>query len=216
MRRGILQGLAAKAVNLTRTKGHPEAMLERLDPPVPPNVEVGDYRSAVRAMVDRKLLQSSQYQTQQWRADRTRSHPDILLFEMLLVRRMAQLGVPMFTHAVYRDAANQNALHEAGHSRATAGQSPHNYGLAADIVHSRLGWNLSERSWAVVGHIGKELAATLRVHDSFYTEIDPVTGVEITRERTKPLRIIWGGDWSFYDPAHWELQDWKSLKDWQF
>lgn len=192
MRRTILEGLAAKAVNFTRTKGHPEAMLQRLDPPVPPDIEVGDYRSALRAIVDRNLLQSSQYQTQQWRADRTRSHPDILLFEMLLVRRMAQLGVPMFTHAVYRDAANQNALHEAGHTRATAGQSPHNYGLAADIVHSRLGWNLAKRSWAVVGHVGKEVA------------------------KQNGIAVRWGGDWSFYDPAHWELQDWKAIRDWQF
>lgn len=192
MRRKILEGLVAKAANLTRTSGHPFAMLAVLDAPPPPEVVVGDYRTALRAIVDKAFLKTEKYQTQQWRADRTRTHPDILLFEMLLVRKLRKLGVPMFCHQAYRDHGHQNELFAAGKSRAKAGESPHNWGLAVDVVHGRLAWNMPKMSWDLIGHVGKEVA------------------------KQHGIAVEWGGDWSFWDPAHWELSDWKSLKGWQF
>lgn len=192
LRKRMLEGLAARAANLTRSKAHPLSQLARLEPPPPPDVVISDYRTALRAIVDRNLLASAGYQRQQWRADRTRTHPDILLFEMLLVRRLAGLGVPVFCHTAYRSEGTQNDLYAKGHTRAKAGESPHNWGLAVDIVHSRLAWDMAKASWDVIGHVGKEVAAQ------------------------NGIAVEWGGDWSFWDPAHWELSDWKSLKGWQF
>ncbi|QCS37219.1 hypothetical protein [Tortoise microvirus 70] len=60
--------------------------------------------------------------------------------------------------------------------------------MAVDIVHFGRYWDLSPKEWAVVGLIGKEVA------------------------RRRNIKIVWGGDWRFWDPAHWELKDWKALR----
>lgn len=66
------------------------------------------------------------------------------------------------------------------------GRSPHQFGMAVDIAHLTRAWDLTAKEWAVIGLIGKEVA------------------------RKRKIRIVWGGDFkSIYDPAHWELADWK-------
>lgn len=138
-------------------------------------------------MRNRAFLQTERYKSQQTRAIRAGCHPDIIEFERKLIKKMLKLGVPMFCHSALRDSDEQNALYVKGHSKARGGQSPHNYGLAADVVHSVKAWDLSRAQWAVVGHVGKELAASLGI------------------------KIEWGGDWEFYDPAHWQLANWRDL-----
>ena len=61
------------------------------------------------------------------------------------------------------------------------------YSAAVDIIHATRGWNLTKKEWDVVGAIGKELA------------------------RKRNIDIEWGGDWKFYDPAHWQIKSWKTL-----
>ena len=100
---------------------------------------------------------------------------------------MKMHGVPMFAHCVIRNGAEQDALYVQNRSKARAGQSPHNYGMAIDIVHGRKAWELPGTSWSIIGHIGKEIA------------------------HQRGLKLEWGGDWSFYDPAHWQLENWRSL-----
>lgn len=147
------------------------------------------YGDALRGIIDRGFLGSRKWQEQQWRANREGIHPDIREFETLLVRRMAKIGVPMFAAEVVRTPERQNELYALGNSKAKAGQSPHQFGLAADIVHSVKGWNLDRKAWALIGHVGKELA------------------------QQRGLKITWGGDWEFYDPAHWEVTFWKQVKE---
>lgn len=154
-----------------------------LPSPVP---EPGSYREALNSLVDKPFLATGRYKSQQHRAVRAGADPGILAFERAMVRRMARLGVPMFAHCVVRDAATQARLYVQGHSRATFGKSPHNFGMAADIVHSVRAWDVSRAGWEIIGHIGKEVASQLS------------------------LPIVWGGDWRFFDPAHWELRDWRS------
>jgi len=96
-------------------------------------------------------------------------------------------GVPMYAHSVVRTASEQNALYVRGVTKAKAGESPHNCGCAVDLIHGRKAWDLGEKSWEVIGHIGKEIALQAG------------------------LKIEWGGDWKFYDPAHWELAEWRDL-----
>lgn len=149
------------------------------------------FDAALRGMADRPFLESQHWQEQQWRADRLGAHPDVVKFEKLMVRRLAALGVPMFAHCVVRTAKAQTEAYVKGHSKAKPGQSPHQYGCAVDLIHARKGWELTARQWKLIGHIGKEIVAS--------------AGLDI-------VSLAWGGDWSFYDPAHWEVRGWQQLK----
>lgn len=144
------------------------------------------FREAIAKMVDRSFIGSVRYEAQQSRADRNGCHPDILEFEKRLVTRMRKQGVPLFCVCAWRGAAAQEAAMQGGFSNAKWGSSPHNYGMAVDIIHGVQGYGLERKSWEILGHIGKEISVQ--------------SGIAIT----------WGGDWkSPYDPAHWELKEWK-------
>ena len=143
------------------------------------------YGEALRAIMNRDFCFSEKYQEQQTRAHRDGAHDEILDFERLLVKRLRKFGVPVFAHCVWRSRHDQNALWVAGNSRAKGGQSPHNFGCAVDIIHGLHGWSIPAKSWEMIGHMGKELAAS------------------------KGWKIEWGGDWSFFDPAHWQLANWR-------
>lgn len=158
-------------------------------PPPPPPVVVKNNRTALRSIMDRPFCQSVKYGEQQWRAPREGAHPSILDFSDKLVRYMRVLDVPMFPYCFVRSSAEQDAAYAAGNSKAQAGESPHNYGMAVDIIHGRYGWEIDKAAWAMIGHIGKEIAAK------------------------NGLKLTWGGDWKFYDPAHWELSEWRSIID---
>lgn len=146
------------------------------------------YADELRGMVDRSFCFSQKYGEQQGRADRTGAQPDILDFERKLVKRASKLGVPLFAHCVVRGSQEQNRLFKLGHSKARAGESPHNYGAAVDLIHGTRAWALTPRQWAIIGHLGKELATQAG------------------------LKVTWGGDWEFYDPAHWELTEWRAIR----
>lgn len=141
-------------------------------------------------MQDEAFLASQQHQKQQWRAVREGAHPDILEFERLLIKALRVRKVPMFAHSIVRGENEQNAAFAHGNSKARYGQSPHNFGCAVDIVHGRVAWALSKKQWDIIGHLGKSVA------------------------KSHNLKVTWGGDFkSLYDPAHWELTQWKTLKD---
>lgn len=145
------------------------------------------YGAELRDMKDASFCLSERYKAQQTRVPRAGAHPDIVEFERRLVARFRKLGVPLFAHCFVRSDAEQSALFQRGLTKARAGESPHNYGLAVDIVHGTKAWDLSHRQWEVVGHVGKEVAAQLGV------------------------KVEWGGDWRFYDPAHWEIANWRDI-----
>lgn len=165
-------------------------------PPVvfPGDIEPHDeYREAWKDMQDRKMLQSKTYQEQQWRAMRIGVHPRVVRHGQLLVAKMAQYGVPMFISEYLRSNERQQQLYLDGHSKAKAGKGPHPYGLAHDCVHSVAGWGLTPKQWEFVGHVGKGLVTAYALH------------------------IDWGGDWPpikdrvGWDPAHWQLRQWKQV-----
>lgn len=151
-----------------------------------PHLE-GSAKAALQAMVNRPFLETERYQQQQWRANRKGAHFEIILFEMRLVARMADLGVPMFAHSVVRTQGEQNKVFLEGHSKKD-GNAPYAHQRAAcDVVHSIHAWNLTRDQWNVIGHVGKEVAKQLG------------------------LDVVWGGDWKDpWDPAHWELADWRT------
>ena len=164
---------------------------------VSPNADekVVGYASALRVLVARDFLHSVKHSEQLMRANRKGAHEDILLFEKKFLSKTAKLGIPMFAHSIVRNEADQTKAFVQGFSKARYGESPHNFGLAVDFIHGIKGWNLDEQSWQMIGHIGREIAAQ------------------------NGLKLVWGGDdpgvddafdW---DPAHWELADWRRIKE---
>lgn len=143
-------------------------------------------------MTDTEFIKTVKYGEQQLRADALGAHPVIVEFAGLLVSRMRGIGVPMFPHCIWRGADEQAELHRRGYTKVLYPNSAHNRGCAVDIVHSTKAWDLTPRQWQIVGHVGRELAAS------------------------KGWKLVWGGDdpdvddefnW---DPAHWELGNWRS------
>lgn len=144
------------------------------------------YRQALVGMQDSEFLATRKYQEQQWRAERSNVDPQLLLFERLLVRKMQNIGVPMFCSEARRSHERQAEVFRQGHSKIKK-NGPHTLGYAVDIIHGIRGWDIPEKAWALVGHVGKEIC------------------------QSEGLTLRWGGDWKFYDPAHWERSDWERL-----
>lgn len=121
------------------------------------------------------------------RADWQLVDPRVKLFAARMVEEMRKIGVPIFVHSAYRTKQEQDALVERGRSKAKWPRAPHSQGAAVDLVHSRYAWELTKGEWAMIGKLGKEVAQRIGVP------------------------IVWGGDFrTFYDPAHWELEDWRT------
>lgn len=138
--------------------------------------------------MDKPFTTTFKFREQQGRADRKNARPEIVTFERALVQALRRQGMPFFCHNMWRDDEWQDRLFAQGVSNSRAGQSPHNHGMAADIVHSKYAWELHRLSWDLVGHIGYEVAKRLQI------------------------AIQWGGDWKDpWDPAHWEMKDWRTM-----
>lgn len=146
------------------------------------------YSDALRGIANKTFLQTERYESQQWRANRDGAHPKLLEFSDAMVKRMAEIGVPMFPHCIVRTEADQDAAYALGRSKVKGSDAyPHRF-AAVDLIHSVKGWEMPEKAWDLIGHVGHELAKKLSI---------PIT---------------WGGDWEFYDPAHWELAFWRSME----
>ena len=172
-------------------------MVEQPDPdfPLEPAVPV-EWKAALRDMEDRKFLLSQKHQEQQWRAFREGAHPKLREFEKKFVRRMARFGVPMFCHVMVRSVAQQRREFEEGDSKNDGSRPYPHRGFAFDLIHGTKGWNLSPKGWLLIGHVGKEVAASMS------------------------FKVTWGGDWRRkptdevgWDPAHWECKEWRQMYD---
>lgn len=146
-------------------------------------------RQAKLQLIDKPMLQTQTHKGYQNRADRSGVHPDVLLFERAFIRECAREGWPLYCHTAIRSFDKQEELYADGHTKARGGSSPHQHGFAVDIVHSVHQWDLDKNAWFLLGHVGHEVARRL--------------GIEME----------WGGNWNFYDPAHWELKDWQTRLD---
>ena len=148
------------------------------------------YADAVKDVRNLDFCLSQKFFDQQARASREGAHPDIVEFEKTLVRPMRKLGVPLCAHEFVRGQEAQTLAYVSGNSKAKYGESPHNFGCAVDVIHGTRGWSIPRKAWEVIGHVGKEIAVA------------------------KSIPIVWGGDFSrLWDPAHWELKNWRVRKD---
>lgn len=60
---------------------------------------------------------------------------------------MAGLGYPVRFHTWLRTSADQDQVFSSGASKARAGQSPHQFGLALDYFHADHGYNVGDDFW---------------------------------------------------------------------
>ena len=159
----------------------------RLDRAAPTAVQppVETYQGAASALTDWQAVTSLHYVKNVVKASRDRAHPDIIGFYVALNKELKRRGYPFYAFEFFRNEADQNEANHLGNSKAGWGASPHNFGYAVDIIHLSRSWDLSKKEWDLIGVIGKEVA------------------------RKKHLKMVWGGDWDFWDPAHWELKDWR-------
>lgn len=102
-------------------------------------------------------------------------------------------GIDVIVTSARRTIAEQNALYSHGRSKpgqivtnAKGGSSPHNFGLAFDVVPVKNGvpqWNASNDVWERLGAIGKSLG------------------------------LKWGGEFkTIVDRPHFELPVWREVQ----
>ena len=154
--------------------------------PVAATEDEAKYGAQLRSMQDAAFCRSEKYSEQQARANRSGADPEIVEFERVFVKRLRKMNLPFYCHTMVRTRADQQAAWVRGVSKVKGDKAfPHEL-WAADIIHGTKGWDLTRKQWDIVGHIGLEVAAQLG------------------------LKIVWGGNFkSLYDPAHFELADWR-------
>lgn len=151
----------------------------------------GEYKDGPVFVAPKRLAVSQNYMTaphmltKHNRADWQHVDLDLQIFAARFIETMRRKGIPLYVHSAFRTKREQNLLKQAGRSRAAWPHAPHCQGAAVDIVHGRYHWEMTETEWALMGKVGKAVAKKL--------------GIAVT----------WGGDWKFYDPAHWEITDWR-------
>ena len=106
-------------------------------------------------------------------------------FLRAFLKELHRRGIPMYCFETVRSVERQAMLKEQGVSLAGPGESPHQDGLAFDLVSATKYWGLTNKQWEVIGAIGFEVA------------------------RKRGVEVDWGGNWGFYDPAHWQLTGWR-------
>lgn len=131
----------------------------------------------------------------QWdRADWQYVDPRLMYWASLFIEYARKRGIPLYVHTAFRTHAEQDRLKRNGRSRATYPRAPHCIGEAVDIVHGVYHWEMSEQEWKLLHMLG--LRALERVNAQL--------------SEANKLRLTWGGSWRFYDPAHWEITDWRA------
>jgi len=127
-----------------------------------------------------------------------------------VLRYFDQLEVPLWVHGAFRTREEQAAFVRSGNSQVQWPEASHCQGMALDFVHARYGWDLHKPEWYMIGRVVKQCWRDLQV------EYPPGQRVALT----------WGGDWLSaaarrrgevvgpqnigWDPAHYEIQDWRT------
>jgi len=141
---------------------------------------------APRRLAAPHLMTAESTLRQHDRANWYATRAEIKEFAAYYIEAARSVGIPLYVHGAFRTKATQDGLKAAGRSRASWPRAPHCQGAAVDVVHCAYHWDMTPNEWAWLGKVGKDVADR--------------RGIEIT----------WGGDWNFYDPAHWELSDWRN------
>lgn len=139
-------------------------------------------------------FKSEGYMRQRIRADYASTDPRLMVFGATLIQMAQKRQIPLYVHTALRSEAEQNKLKAAGNSKASYGRSPHNIGEALDIVHGVFHWQLNRSEWDLLHTLGRLALNNVNTH----------------LKAANKLQLVWGGTFnSLYDPAHWEIADFR-------
>lgn len=143
------------------------------------------------------------YLRQSHRADWQHADPRLMRWAALYVEYARKRGVPLYVHCALRTEAEQAAVNAQGNSKAAYPRSAHNIGEAVDVVHSVYHWDMTAQEWAYLHVLG--LNALHRINATLKNP-----GPKVPLHQTK-LHLTWGGHFkTLYDPAHWEVADYRN------
>lgn len=146
------------------------------------------------------FLASSSYAAQQQRADWQQCDPRLRLWAAGLVLRAGGLGIPLFVHCAFRGKAEQDRVNAEGFSKLVWPNGAHNIGEAVDIIHGVYAWELTDKEWLFIHHLG----------------MDELRKLNAKLPSARKLLLNWGGDDTSksdkfrWDPAHFEVVDYRS------
>ena len=140
------------------------------------------------------FMKSEAFLRQGGRADWQHCDARLMRWAALFQEYARKRQIPLYVHTAFRSEAEQAKVGAGGHSKVTFPNSAHNIGEAVDVVHSVFHWDLTRAEWSMLHTLG--LLALDRVNADL--------------PKALKLRLVWGGDWKFYDPAHWEIQDYRT------
>lgn len=141
------------------------------------------------------IFTGDMYLRQCERADWLHCDPRLMRWAALFIEYARKRGIPLYVHCALRSEAEQAKVNAAGNSRALYPRSAHNIGESVDIVHSVFHWDLTKQEWKLLHVLG------LRALDR----------INATLKKDDKLQLTWGGDFkSLYDPAHWEVTDYRN------
>lgn len=140
-------------------------------------------------------VNSNAYLAQMEYADWQQTDPRLMRWAAMYIEMARKRGIPLYVHCAYRTEAEQIRAYAGGFSTTPYPRSAHNNGEAVDIVHGVYHWQLTKQEWAMLHVLGRlaldRLNADLKKADK--------------------LELTWGGDFkSLYDPAHWEVADYRA------
>lgn len=140
------------------------------------------------------FMKTTPYLVQWDKADWQFTDIRLMRWAAVFIELARERNVPLYVHCAYRSRAEQGKLVAAGRSKAAWPKSAHNIGEAVDIVHGVFHWEMTRDEWRWLHVLGQE--ALRRVN------------AELPKDRK--LKLTWGGSWRFYDPAHWEIEDYRA------
>lgn len=122
-------------------------------------------------------------------------HPDIVTFWKGMQKECQKRNISVRAFEFVRSMEKQEYYYKTGRSKARAGRSAHNIGglglsAAVDVISTERAWDLTKKEWDILITIGYEVA------------------------RKKKIKVVNGSEFSkLYDPAHWELRDWRKWRE---
>lgn len=140
------------------------------------------------------FLRSTGHEQQHLRADWAYVDLRLAYWAAHFIAQARKRHIPLYVHCALRDKATQDAHFAKGVSKARYPRSAHNIGEAVDIVHGLFHWEMSRQEWSLLGVLGKL----------------SLERVNAMLPRARKLALTWGGDWKFWDPAHWEISDYRA------
>lgn len=145
----------------------------------------------------RNFITLSGYLSQQERANWLHADPRLRYWAASFVIAARKRGIPLYVHTCLRDKLEQNRAFDRGTSKARYPQSAHNIGEAVDIVHGVFHWEMTRLEWDYIYTLGR------------FT----LDRVNASLKKADKLHLTWGGDFkSLWDPAHWEITDFRDRR----